>query len=233
MFLVLKKRTILATASLLFVIFGCLYAETRSTPTFDMVPIGTIIIDPGHGGNDPGAIGVSGTCEKDVNLSVATALKELAIEDGFDVIMTREEDVALYDKNESNKKRSDLKNRKKIVENVNSAIFVSIHMNKYEDASVHGAQTFYATNEESKALAECIQKRIQEFDKSNKRVAMKTPKTVYLLQETKRPSVLVEGGFLSNPTEEKKLLDKNYQNSLAVAILNGINDFLDTSERVE
>lgn len=233
MFFVLKRRTVLASAGLLFAIIGCLYTTMRSAPTFDRASVGTIIIDAGHGGNDPGAIGVSGTCEKDVNLSVATALKELALENGFDVIMTREKDVALYDENESNKKRSDLKNRKRLIENIDSAIFVSIHMNKYEDASVHGAQTFYASNEESKVLAECIQKRIQDFDKENKRVAMRTPKTVYLLQETKRPSVLVEGGFLSNPTEEKKLLNRNYQNDLAVTILKGINDFLDTSERVE
>lgn len=233
MFLILKKRAVYTTIFVFLVIICSLHMMIRTVPTFDRTSVRTLIIDPGHGGNDPGAIGISGTCEKNINLSVATILKELAVENGLDVIMTRESDTALYDEGENNKKRSDLKNRRKKTEDIESAVFVSIHMNKYEDVSVHGAQTFYASDEESKLLAECIQKRIQEFDETNKRVAMKTPKTVYLLQETKRPSVLVEGGFLSNPTEEKKLLDKKYQNALAETILKGINDFLGTSERVE
>ncbi len=234
MFFVFKKCTVFLYMCILLALLSCsVMFFVDAVPTFDSSTIETIVIDPGHGGNDPGAIGTSGSCEKDINLSVALALKELAGEEGFNIEMTRSTDVALYDSDADNKKRSDLKNRKKIIDNVTSSILVSIHMNKYEDASVKGAQTFYASTEESKTLAECVQKSIQRLDGSNRRVAMKTPRTVYLLQSTKIPSILVEGGFLSNPAEERKLLDKTYQKELAKAILEGIKAFLDTSAPAE
>lgn len=234
MFLIIKKRVLLI-CTCLSLLSVCTVSSLmlRSRPTFDPTTTKTIIIDPGHGGNDPGAIGISGSCEKDINLAVSLMLRDLAEKNGFNVVMTRETDIALYDSKADNKKRSDLQNRKKSIENIPSSVFVSIHMNKFEQASVKGAQTFYASTEESEALAESVQESIKRFDTSNRRVAMKTPKTVYLLQNAKRPSILVEGGFLSNPTEERKLLDKAYQAELAQAILNGIKNFLNTPVSAE
>lgn len=233
MFYVIKKSNIIYFfAAFLFVVILTV-AFTRSNPVFDPLTTKTLIIDPGHGGNDPGAIGVSGTSEKDINLAVSLRLKEQAEASGFRVVMTRESDIALYDDAATNKKRSDLQNRKRMTEKIPSALFISVHMNKFEQSSVRGAQTFYAQTEESKLLAESIQKEIQQFDTSNKRVAMKTPKTVYILQNVNRPSVLIEGGFLSNPSEERSLLDKAYQEALAAAILDGIKAFLDTPESIE
>lgn len=228
MFWVIKKQTALFLLIGLVLFVSIIVSLQRSEPVFDSPAVQTIIIDPGHGGNDPGAIGVTGISEKDINLAVSLSLKEQAENAGFQVVMTRESDIALYDKDASNKKRSDLQNRKKNTEEIPSALFISIHMNKFEQSSVKGAQVFYAGTEESKLLAESIQNSIRTFDSTNKRFAMKIPKTVYLLQDVSRPSVLVEGGFLSNPTEEGKLKDKEYQTALARSILEGITAFLDT-----
>ncbi|MGN0383776.1 MAG: N-acetylmuramoyl-L-alanine amidase [Eubacterium sp.] len=191
---------------------------------------GTVIIDAGHGGNDPGKIGVSGEVEKEINLQIAQKLKNVMEEKGFCVVMTRESDAGLYESTDSNKKRSDMAKRCEIInsqfESDDNTICISIHQNSYTSQSIHGAQVFYYSKSESgKLMAELIQQSlIENVDPTNTRIA-KANSDYYILTHTDCPSVIVECGFLSNYTEAGKLSDEDYQQQLAEAILQGVIDF--------
>lgn len=190
-----------------------------------------VIIDPGHGGFDPGKVGVNGTLEKDVNLSISQKLREFLEANDIEVIMTREEDVALYDESASNKKASDLKRRVEIVNNSNAVIAISIHQNSFTQESSRGAQVFYHNlSLEGKNLAEIIQEQMKEtLADGNHRVA-KSNESYYLLKNTECPIVIVECGFLSNYNEANLLIDEVYQEKVAwsihLAILTYINQYV-------
>ncbi len=195
--------------------------ETSSLPTFRRV----IIIDPGHGGVDGGASGgVTGVLEKDINLQISLKLKEILEESGCLVYLTRDGDYGLYtdDGTIRKKKMEDLKNRRKIYEESNADVIISIHLNSFGQPQYYGAQTFYPPNsEESKVLAKLIQEDlIKVLDNRNDR-KIKIKNDVYLLQHTKAPTVFVECGFLSNPKEEKLLQDPEYQYKIAWSIYVG------------
>ena len=119
-----------------------------------------IVIDVGHGGFDPGKVGVTGCYEKDINLEIAEKLKVFLEMEGIEIILTREDDNGLYEESDSNKKSTDMRNRVNLIEENNPVLTVSIHQNSYSDESIKGAQTFYyAGSEESRILSELIQKR--------------------------------------------------------------------------
>lgn len=205
----------------------------------------TIVIDPGHGGIDGGAVSASGVCEKDINLNIAKEVKRLAEADGWKVVMTREEDKGLYTdvKNDGTQqaevegrrsirslKTEDLKNRKKLIERVEPVLAISIHLNSFkEDRSVHGAQTFYPTGasdsavtEQSKDLAEKIQESlIAGLSDGTKRTAL-GKRDIMLFKNPKTPMAVVECGFLSNGREAELLQDEAYQKKLAGCIYEGI-----------
>lgn len=187
-----------------------------------------IVIDPGHGGNDPGKVGVNDALEKDINLAIAKKLKPYFEKMGFKVIMTRETDTALYTKSASNKKRSDLQERVKLC-NENSPLFViSIHQNSYQTSDCKGAQVFYYdTSEQGKVLAEYIQQSLKiNVDTSNNR-KIKGNSNYYLLKEIETVAVIVECGFLSNPNEAEKLTKDDYQEKIAFAIHSGAIAYLE------
>lgn len=191
----------------------------------------TIIVDAGHGGDDGGAIGIDGTVEKDINLDVALKLEKILRFYGFNVIMTRTEDVMTCDDGlDSLRKRkiSDIHNRFDILEKNPDAVFISVHQNKFEDSSQHGTQVFYSgNNDNSKRLAEAIQSSIvSELQPDNSRVVKKSGSGIYLLYHAKLPAVLVECGFISNPAEVKKLNDENYRMKLAILIADGLLKYL-------
>ena len=191
----------------------------------------TVIIDAGHGGDDGGAIGVDGTVEKDINLDIALKLEKLLKFYGFDVIMTRTEDVMTCDDGlDSLRKRkvSDIHNRFDVLEKNPDAVFISIHQNKFEDNSQHGTQVFYSgNNEKSKLLAESIQNSIVTvLQPDNSRVVKKSGSGIYLLYHAELPAVLVECGFISNPAEVKKLNDENYRMKIAILIADGLIKYL-------
>ncbi len=233
MLIIIKKRVLFILSLILVLVSITSVLFQSSSAVFGDTTIDTIIIDPGHGGNDPGAIGISNSKEKDINLEVALSLKSQAEESGFNVVMTRETDIALYDNGAKNKKRSDLSNRKSMTDKVPNAIFISIHMNKFEQEGVKGAQTFYSDREDSKQLAEYIQDEFRRNLNENKRVAMKIPKSVYLLQNANRPTVLVECGFLSNREEERLLESTTYRAKIAECILNGVVQFINEPESIK
>lgn len=191
----------------------------------------TVIIDAGHGGDDGGAIGIDGTVEKDINLDIALKLEKLLKFYGFDVIMTRTEDIMTCDDGlDSLRKRkvSDIHNRFDVLEKNPDAVFISIHQNKFEDNSQHGTQVFYSgNNDESKLLAESIQNSIVSvLQPDNSRVVKKSGSGIYLLYHAKLPAVLVECGFISNPTEVKRLNDEKYRMKIAILSADGLIKYL-------
>lgn len=187
----------------------------------------SVIIDAGHGGNDPGKIGVDGTLEKDLNLIIAKKVQILMEQQDLEVLMTREEDQGLYDANASNKKVQDMKRRCEIMNKEQPSCVISIHQNSYHEEAIHGAQVFYyGTSAESKKLAESIQEELVSFvDPKNHRVA-KANDTYYLLKKTQVPVVIVECGFLSNWEESGKLKEETYQDQIAWAIHMGVMKYL-------
>lgn len=178
-----------------------------------------VVIDAGHGGADPGKVGINGALEKDINLEIARKLKIFLEQEDIEVILTRDSDTGLYDENASNKKVQDMKRRVEIIETSKPVMTVSIHQNSYHEEYVHGAQTFYyANSEQSKLLAEKIQQLLlEEIDGDNTRAA-KSNDSYYLLKKTSTPIVIVECGFLSNSEEAEKLTSDYYQEKLAWAI---------------
>ena len=183
----------------------------------------TILIDPGHGGFDPGKVSPDGIMEKDINLAIASKLASALTDQGFSVYLTRDSDKSLNSENASSKKTSDLKARTNLATNVNADLYISIHQNSYSAEYVHGAQVFYySTSSGGKALAECIQEHlISEADPSNTRAA-KGNSEYLVLRESPCTAVIVECGFLSNTKECSDLCNDEYQTALANAICNAV-----------
>ncbi len=186
-----------------------------------------IVVDAGHGGIDGGASSSEGILEKDLNLSVAKKLEAMLHLAGMDCIMTRREDMMLVDDSvTSHRKMHDLKNRLAIVEQASierEALFVSIHMNKFESAKVSGLQVWHAADEVSRQFAASVQTYARTFlNPENHREIKRTTSSIYILEHAAHPSILVECGFLSNPAECAKLSTDTYQNALASIIFAGI-----------
>ena len=186
-----------------------------------------VVLDAGHGGSDPGKIGVSGTKEKDINLSVTYKTKELLEQNGITVVLTRTEDQGLSDASAKNKKLSDLEQRCRIINESGAAFAVSIHQNSYSDPSVRGSQVFYyKSSAEGEKLAEALQTVFNETISREKNRQIKENTSYYLLIHVKCPIVIAECGFLSNPDEEQKLSDDTYQAQVAEALAKGILEYL-------
>ena len=219
--------------------YGRIYMEVRSTFSNtsimkesvavmnDKNQTKTVVIDPGHGGNDPGGIGVSGVLEKDVNLSVALYLKDYLEHQGIRVVMTRETDQGLYSETAQNKKKEDLAKRISIIEETQPDFVLCIHQNIFTDSKYSGAQVFYyKESEEGARLAGLIQNQlIQGVDPDNTRVP-KSNMNYYMLKQSPVPIVIVECGFLSNVDEEAKLGTQAYQRDLAWNIYLGTMQYL-------
>lgn len=197
------------------------------------VPV--IIIDAGHGGEDGGAVGIDGTAEKDLNLSISLKLNEILSAMGYQTRMVRTTDTSIHNADADTvreRKVSDIHNRAAIMNEYENCIYVSIHQNKYSGSSIWGAQTFYSpNNEESKELAQLIQASIaNNVQPDNKRVIKQSGTNIYVLYNATKPAVMVECGFVSNANELEQLKDDEYQNKMAFAISNGIINYLFSEE---
>lgn len=190
-----------------------------------------VVIDAGHGGDDPGKVGINGAKEKDVNLRIAELVKKFLEANDVEVVMTRESDAGLYDPDASNKKVQDMKRRIELIEEAEPALTVSIHQNSYPEEYVHGAQVFYYTGSvQGQLLAEYIQDRLKEkADPENPR-QVRANDSYYLLKKTDVPIVIVECGFLSNGAEAEKLCTPEYQERIAWAIHIGILQYLNGAD---
>lgn len=209
----------------LFFILQYDFSEEDSWKSWNLPLSGEVIlIDPGHGGPDGGA-GDKGALEKDIALDVSLKLREYLQEQGALVVMTREEDEDLADKSTkgySRRKVEDLKERLKMINKRDVDFFVSIHLNSIPSPRWSGAQTFYAPHfKENERAAKFIQDEFKVNLGNTKREA-KPINHVYILKHAKKPGVLVEVGFLSNPGERARLKEDSYQDMLAASIYNGI-----------
>ena len=195
-----------------------------------------IILDAGHGGEDGGTSSTDGTKEKDINLAVTLRLKAMLESAGFQVKMTRETDIAVNDPNLDTVKQRKVSLAcltfcvfiQKLIQNTPNCIFISIHQNHFSESKYNGTQVFYSKNhEDSKAIAEDIQNQVVTFiQPENKREIKPATESIYLLWNTNVPAVLVECGFLSNPSEAQLLKDASYQDKMAFSIFCGILKYM-------
>lgn len=190
-----------------------------------------IVIDAGHGGNDPGKVGVDGQLEKEINLSIVRKLKRYLEMNGVTVVLTREDDKGLYQTGDKHKKSADMKKRVEIINQARPEVMVSIHQNSYHQPEISGAQVFYfGKSEEGKIFAQLMQKRFDYvLGEKNTRQA-KANGNYYLLTHSKPVSLIVEAGFLSNPEEAKKLETEEYQDKIAWTVAMGILQYLNMDE---
>lgn len=187
-----------------------------------------IVIDPGHGGEDGGAVSCSGLPESTYNLEIALRLNDLLNLLGYDTKMTRTTDTSIYTKGETlaQKKASDLKERVRIVNETNGALLLSVHQNKFPDERYRGAQVFYGKTEESKQISEQLQVAFNENKNIMSERQAKKCEGVYLIKHISCPGVLIECGFLSNPSDEVKLRNPEYQKELSSVIAVTIGRYL-------
>ena len=187
-----------------------------------------IVIDPGHGGEDGGAVSVSGLPESGYNLEISRKLQDFLHLLGYETKLIRREDVSVYTegKSLSQKKRSDLKERVRMVAETEGAVLLSIHQNHFPDPELEGAQVFYAATDRSEALAKEVQSLLNGSMNPGGRKQIKKVSGVYLMEHITCPGILIECGFLSNPQEEARLRDPEYQKQLGVVIAVAVSKFL-------
>lgn len=231
-----QNRVLVAVMTL--VLFASVYYAGRQMAELTMAEGGSVgkrekpcvVIDAGHGGDDPGKVGINGALEKEINLSIARKLRMFLEAADVEVVMTREDDAGLYEAGTSNKKVQDMKNRIAIIEKAQPDLIVSVHQNSYSAESVKGAQVFYySTSREGKEVAEILQKCLAEgLDPENRRET-KANDSYFLLRKTSRPIVIVECGFLSNTQEAEKLGTQKYQEKVAWELHLGIMQWLNST----
>lgn len=211
---------VIITAVISFVLFYLVRQNMAAmTASLSDRPV-TIVIDAGHGGEDGGAIGIGGTSESHINLSISLRLEQFLEFLGYQTEMIRKTDTAVYTDGTtlSEKKISDLKYRVETINNIDPAILISIHQNHFSEEKYSGAQVFYAASEESKVLAETTQYYLRQcLDPENSRSCKKS-ESVYLMERVRCPGILVECGFLSNRNEEHLLNQPEYQKKIICAI---------------
>lgn len=188
-----------------------------------------VVLDAGHGGMDGGAT-AGNVRESEINLAITQKTRALLTLMGYRVIMTREDDALLADENASTvraQKRSDLKNRLDIMAGTPNSVGISIHQNHFSQSYVHGAQVFYGRAEGSRQLAEIIQRNIAEYlQTDNRRKIKEADSTLYILDNNRtNPAVMVECGFLSNPSDAENLQQEQYQEKLAFLIAAALMEY--------
>ena len=206
-------KKILLTFITLVIVFSNVCAKNFKTNKI-------IYLDAGHGGVDPGAC-YKDIYEKDINLNITLKLKEKLEKEGFIVLLTRLDDYDLSTKNAKLRKRSDLSNRAKMINESNADIYLSIHLNSSNNATYNGIQIFYDDiNTKNKMIAELFQKKLNKNKKALEITDLYMYKNIYV------PGVLLELGFISNTNDRNNLLDDDYQNTIIDKIKDSIIDLL-------
>lgn len=230
MYLILRRRQILLglSAAAALLVFSVIASQREAAPAFSRAGgAGTVlIIDPGHGGEDGGAVAPDGTSESGINLAVALRLRDLFSFCGKETRMTRTEDVSIYSDGAATlhqKKVSDLKNRVALVNGCPGALLISIHQNNMPSApSVHGAQVFFNDLGGAPEIAAAMQTALNGVvNGGREKTARQIPSSIYLMKHAAAPAVLVECGFLSNRTELEALQTPARQIRLALAVAGG------------
>ena len=230
MVIILEKyfSVILSFIVIILSILFCKVQQTSSTNIYNnYFPV--LIIDAGHGGEDGGAVADDKTLEKDINLDISIKLNDILSVFGYKTKMIRNKDIDLHLTGDTIRQRkiSDIQERYKIMNSIDDCLYISVHQNKFNDARIHGAQTFYSpNNNESKILADFIQESISsQLQPDNNRVIKKSGTDIYLLYNATKPTVLVECGFISNYKELANLKNYDYQQQMALSIAFGIINY--------
>ena len=236
MFITVKKWTILYVFCLSTLIF-CFVAilrhgeaiQTSAAQHISIFPI--LILDPGHGGEDGGAVAQDGTIESHINLAIALKAAEIAKFSGVEIRMTREEDISIHDESAHSlreKKVSDLKNRVDLCNSVENGVLISMHQNSLPGApKVYGAQVFYNENPGSLELAQAIQSRLNEtLNTGNPKTIKPIGESSYLMSHVDCPAVLIECAFLSNTEDTLLVKTDEYQTKLAAVIISAFADHM-------
>ncbi|MCI8612628.1 MAG: N-acetylmuramoyl-L-alanine amidase [Clostridia bacterium] len=230
MFVSIKKKTLITVALIIVTVVSlCLLLIPFSARAAAADVNKTVVIDAGHGGVDGGVQGINtGTKESDLNLAIARALKKELENNGYNVVMTRSGSDGLYGLSSKNRKQKDMAARKEIIAKANADLVISIHQNFYPRSQIRGAQVFYAPGSDvGKQMADSMQSAINTNLAACSRTAM--PGDYYILQCSSVPSLLVECGFLSNPEDEKLLVDAAYQQKIAYTLMSAIGGILDVN----
>ena len=231
----LNKKSIKLTAAMVgsFIALAVCARLTEGVipASADAVQRPVIVLDAGHGGLDSGAVGKNGTLEKDINLSIVLHLQQLLELSGFDTVLTRDEDISIYDAGVEgirNQKLSDMDNRLEIVQSHPDSIFLCIHQNNYKDPQYFGAQMFYNNNHpNNRSLAQIMQNRFAVLQEGNDREIKLSGDELFLLKNNTNPSLMIECGFLSNPEEEALLSTTEYQQKVAFTIYSGLLEYIE------
>ena len=233
---IIRKKYV-ALAIVVCCIIGFMLSLTpQSTPVVSVAkpePIAkhrVVVVDAGHGGEDGGAVSVSGVAESGINLAIACRLKEIFAFLGQEVLMTRSDDKAIYDDDAQTlrqKKVSDLKNRVALVNSYPDAVLISIHQNSLpQHPKVHGAQVFFNTVQGAETLGQIVQDQLnQSANETSPKVSKAIDSSIYLMKEVTCPAALVECGFMSNAAELSSLQNSTYQTTLATAIAAGFTQY--------
>lgn len=226
------KRALIILLTVVFTFVSCLginyilndVVQISSNATHNRV---NLVIDAGHGGLDAGTIGIDGTKEKDINLSIALILYDFAMVSGIPCFLVRDGDYLVYGETDD-KSRSDLYNRLDYINSIDNSILISIHQNHFEDEKEWGMQVWYSPNDEkSKIIADNILNVTKaNLQPDNTRLNKRSDSSYYLLYKAQAPSVMVECGFMSNSEENEKLKNTRYQKQIAYSILLGFSQFL-------
>ncbi|MBE7016260.1 MAG: hypothetical protein E7417_05530 [Ruminococcaceae bacterium] len=220
MFLIIDKK-MLITISLIIAIIPMFSAGIYAL-TQDKSDEISVLIDPGHGEPDGGCVGALGSIEQEINLNVARKTAEILVAKNITAHLTRTSSLGLWSEKSTTireKKLEDMKNRRKIMENSNCQLFISIHMNSYPSPSASGIRIFYDKNHEDiRELCEQIQARMSDVTGAKTAQVKPADRTLFLMKDTPMPAILIECGFLTSPKEEQNLMDSVYRSKLAWAI---------------
>ncbi len=235
----LNKKSLRLTLSMIgcFVLLAvCARLTERALPaSVSAAEKPVVVLDAGHGGLDSGAVGKNGTLEKDVNLAIVKALRDMLEMSGFQVVLTRDEDISIYDAGVEgirNQKLSDMDNRLEIIQSYPDSIFLCVHQNNYTDPKYFGGQMFYNNNNpNNRTLAQIMQNRFAVLQPGNDREIKLSGNELFLLKSNQNPSLMIECGFLSNPDEEANLSTWEYQQKVAFTIYSGLMEYIDATEQ--
>ena len=220
--------TIIFMLVFVFAVILYLFFSSRTAETFSPSGLNgyTAVIDAGHGGEDGGAVSISGAIESHINLEIALRLDQIFGLYGVDSVLLRDNDVSLHDPSAQTlrqKKVSDLRNRVAAIQEIENPIVISIHQNTYPDGRYSGAQVFYSNDPEGKSLADLLQADFREVLNPGSKRQSKPSTGIYLMQKIQQPGVLIECGFLSNPDEEARLRQADYQKRLCCVIVSSVS----------
>lgn len=216
------------TSVVYFLLFSIVNRTQIETMAFNEQSPVTVVIDAGHGGEDGGAVSVSGIRESEINLSIALKLEQLLSALGVPVSMVRSTDQSVATNGDTIRERkiADLKNRVNMINTTPNAVAISIHQNHFPEEKYSGAQVFYANTAGSKEFATLAQSKLKEATDPSNRREIKQAETVYLMKNIECPAILVECGFLSNIAEARLLQDNNYQRKLICALAGAVTQFV-------